>query len=82
MNRMQIEKLVSEFLIKEFEIEENIITNDAHLIADIGLESLDLVDIVVTIENEFGFKVKREDLKDIRTLEDLYSYIETSISEK
>jgi len=76
MNRTEIEKIVTEFLIDEFEIEAELINKDAHLINDIGLESLDLVDVVVIIEKEFGFKVQREDMKDIKTLGDLYSYIE------
>lgn len=77
MNRTEIKTIVNEFLIDEFEIEEEVITEDAHLINDIGLESLDLVDIVVIIEKDFGFKVQREDMKDIKTLGDLYTYIET-----
>jgi acyl carrier protein len=49
---------------------------NAHLIDDVGIESLDFVDIVVTIEKEFGFKVKREEITEVRTLSDLYTYIE------
>ncbi len=78
MTRTEIEKIVAEFLIDEFEIEAELITEDAHLINDIGLESLDLVDVVVIIEKEFGFKVQREDMKEITTLGNLYSYIETN----
>jgi len=59
MQRAEIIDKVNEFLIEEFEIEEGALTPDAHLIDDLGIESLDFVDIVVTIEKEFGFKVKR-----------------------
>ena len=76
MNREEIVEKVNEYLIDEFEIEENLLTLDAHLINDLGIESLDFVDIVVIIEKEFGFKVKREDITKVRTLNDLYSYIE------
>lgn len=70
-----IEK-VNAFLVDEFEIDENKLTPEAHLIDDLGIESLDFVDIVVIIEKDFGFKVKREEMADVRTLNDLYTYID------
>ena len=76
MNREKIEEIINKFLIDEFEIEEDIIIDDAKLVDDLGIESLDFVDIVVVIEKEFGFKVKREEMKDVRILKDLYDYIE------
>lgn len=79
MKREEIIEKVNEFLIDEFEIEESTLQLDAHLIDDLGIESLDFVDIVVIIEKEFGFKVKREDITKVRTLSDLYSYIEKHI---
>lgn len=79
MQRAEIIETVNEFLIDEFEIEESALDPGAHLIDDLGIESLDFVDIVVTIEKEFGFKVKREDITNVRTLEDLYGYIETRV---
>lgn len=79
MERSEIKDIVVGFLIDEFEIEEDVIADDAHLINDLGLESLDFVDIVVVIEKEFGFKVKREEMKDIHLLSDLYEYIEKNI---
>jgi len=79
MKREEIIEKVNEFLIDEFEIEESTLQLNAHLIDDLGIESLDFVDIVVIIEKEFGFKVKREDITKVRTLSDLYSYIEKHI---
>lgn len=79
MKREEIIEKVNDFLIDEFEIEESALHLDAHLINDLGIESLDFVDIVVIIEKEFGFKVKREEITKVRTLSDLYSYIEKHI---
>lgn len=70
-----IEK-VNEFLTEEFEIDSALLTPEARIVEDLGIESLDFVDIVVIIERDFGFKVKREDMSGIRTLEDLYKYID------
>ena len=79
MDRVKIESIVNDFLIDEFEIEEDLIKGDAHLVKDLEIESLDFVDIVVIIEKEFKFKVKREDMSEVRTLNDLYEYIEAHI---
>jgi acyl carrier protein len=54
-----------------------LLTPEARIVEDLGIESLDFVDIVVIIERDFGFKVKREDMAGIRTLEDLYKYIDS-----
>ncbi len=79
MQRGEIIEKVNEFLIDEFEIEESALDPGAHLIDDLGIESLDFVDIVVSIEKEFGFKVKREEITNVRTLDDLYGYIEKRV---
>ena len=79
MERAEIEKVINEFLVEEFEIDESVISGDAHLMDDLELESLDFVDIVVIIESEFNFKVKREDMSKFRILSDLYNYIEENV---
>lgn len=75
----EIRNKVNEFLIDEFEIEPEKIKPEALLKDDLGIESLDFVDIVVIIEKDFGFKVKREDMININTLESLYKYIEKNV---
>lgn len=82
MSQEEILVKVKEFLKDEFEIDESKITPNAHLINDLELESLDFVDIVVIIEKEFGFKVKREDMMHVRTINDMCTYIENQISNK
>lgn len=75
MQRDEIVKIINQFLVEEFEIEESALVPEALLIQDLGIESLDFVDIVVIIEQEFGFKVTREEMTDVKTLEDMYQYI-------
>jgi acyl carrier protein len=75
---MELEKItliINEFLIEEFEISEDLIKPDALLKDDLGLESLDFVDIAVIIEKEFGIKVKGIEMVKVLTLQDLYNYI-------
>jgi acyl carrier protein len=77
MERKEIESRVNTFLIDEMEIEAGDIRNGARLREDIGLDSLDFVDIVVIVEKTFGFKIKPEEMSHVLTLEDFYGYIET-----
>ena len=58
MNRNEIEEKVRNFLIEDLEIDEEKITPDALLKEDLGIDSLDFVDIVVIVERNFGFKIK------------------------
>ena len=63
MTRQEIEQKVTNFLIEDFEIEPELIRQDALLKADLGIDSLDFVDIVVIVEREFGFKPQAVELK-------------------
>ncbi|MCR5714555.1 MAG: acyl carrier protein [Bacteroidales bacterium] len=80
MDRADIEKIINEFLVEEIEIEENLIRDDALLKNDLGIDSLDFVDIVVLVERNFGFKIKAEEMTDIRTLRQFYDYIEEKVN--
>jgi len=82
MERNEVVRIINQFLIDEIEIEENIIKEDARLKEDLGIDSLDFVDVVVIIEREFGFKIKAEEMANVRTLSDFYNYIYEKVSEK
>jgi acyl carrier protein len=82
MTKEDITRIINNFLIEEFEINEDKINPDAHLKDDLGLESLDFVDIAVIVQKEFGITLKGEEMTAIRTLGDLYEYILTTINKK
>ncbi|MBS4012500.1 MAG: acyl carrier protein [Bacteroidetes bacterium] len=75
MQKEVIVSKVNEFLIDEFEIESSQLSPDALLKDDLGIESLDFVDIAVIVEKEFGVKVVGEEVAGVRTVDDLYDYI-------
>ena len=76
MTRTEIDEKVKQFLIEDFEIEEDKITPDAKLKDDLGVDSLDFVDIVVIVERLFGFKIVPEELAGVSTLQQFCDYIE------
>ena len=79
MERQEIEDKVRAFLIHEREIDENKIFDHAMLKEDMGIDSLDFVDIVVIVEKNFGFKIKPEEMKEVTTLSQFCDYIESKV---
>ena len=79
MKRQEIEKKVKAFLIDELEIDEDKIFDDAKLKEDMGIDSLDFIDIVVIVEKNFGFKIKPEEMKEVTTLSQFCDYLESKV---
>ncbi|MBQ3656887.1 MAG: acyl carrier protein [Bacteroidales bacterium] len=80
MTRTEIEETVKKFLVEELEIDEDKIAPEARLKDDMGIDSLDFVDIVVIVDKEFGFKIKPEEMAGIVTLNDFCSFIEKNVT--
>lgn len=81
MTRTEIEEKVREFLIDDLEIDEEKIVPEGKLKDDLGIDSLDFVDIVVIIERKFGFKIKPEEMAGVVTLHQFCDYIESKVGE-
>lgn len=75
MENKEIIAKINDFLIDEFELEEDQLIPTASLKETLEIDSLDYVDLVVIIERNFGFKVKGEDFATIKSLQDFYDYI-------
>ncbi len=82
MERKEIEEKVKAFLIDELEVDEEKIAPEALLKDDIGIDSLDFVDIVVIVERTFGFKIKPEEMADVKTLNDFCDYIQSKVGDQ
>lgn len=80
MERNEIEEKVHDFLIEDLEVDEDRIYPEARLKDDVGIDSLDFVDIVVIVEKTFGFKIKPEEMAGVITLNDFYNYIENKVN--
>jgi acyl carrier protein len=81
MTREEIISTINDFLVEEFEVERGKILPEANLKETLELDSLDYVDMVVVIENNFGFKVNAEDFKSIASFQDFYNYIEARVNQ-
>ncbi len=68
---------------ESFEIEKERLVPEAHIFTDLGLDSLDIVDLVVALQNAFGVKIRNEEkVRDIRTLKDIYQFISSLKNEE
>ena len=75
MTREQVVEKVNQFLIDDFEIEESKIGEDKLIDSEIGIDSLDMVDILVRVNEEFGFKLEKAELMTVKTLGDFYDLL-------
>ena len=71
---------INEKLSEEFEIDIELIQPDAPLMQTIELDSLDLVDMVVLVEHNFGFTLKAQDFIGIKTFQDFYDFIDSRVN--
>ena len=76
MTRKKIIETVNAFLIDEFEVDPDDIIPEENLHETLDLDSLDYVDLVVVIQNNFGFKLAAEDFQGVNSFEEFYSMIE------
>lgn len=72
----RIIKIVNQVLEEEFEIDADLLKPEALLFEDIGLDSLDAVDLIVMIDKELGVRIEEEEARAIRTLDDVYQIID------
>jgi len=77
---IDLKETINRVLEEEFEIEADRLKPDAALFTDLELDSLDIVDLIVALEQAFSIKIRAEaaqTFRDIRTLDDLYTAIDT-----
>ena len=67
---------VREILCDQLDIDPDEVTLDTDIINDLGADSLDLVDFVMSLEDEFGISIPDEAIPQIKTIKDVVSFIE------
>ena len=72
---MTIDK-AKELLAAQLNISKDKIQDDSKLVEDLGADSLDMVEMLMTLEDEFGVSISDEDALNLKTVADIVSYIE------
>ena len=73
---MVLEK-VKMILSNQFDVEEDSITPETNIADDLGADSLDVVDLVMSLEEEFDCEIPDEEIENIKTVGDIVHYIES-----
>ena len=76
MTEQQIIDLINSSLAEEFELDIADMQPEANIYEDLGLDSLDTVDMVIVLEGVFKFKIRDEEaIRQIRTLRDIHRFV-------
>ena len=82
MNREEIEKIVTEAVADELGVNADILSADTNLQNDMGADSLDAVEIIISLEHEFGVKFPDYDIfnTDLNTIADITKFVEDHLN--
>lgn len=80
MATQTIRKQIDQIVASEFELDASTIKPESDLYNDLGLDSLDAIDLVVALEKSFGIKVEEGAARKVRTLEQLYEFVAQRMS--
>ena len=67
---------IRELLAEQLDIDEEKITMDSNILEDFEADSLDVVDMVMSLEDEFGVKIPDEEIENLHTVGDVVRYVE------
>ena len=72
----EVQDKIKQIIVDELGVDEAEVTENARFIEDLGADSLDLVELVMRFEEEFGIEIPDEDAEKIQSVRDAYNYID------
>ena len=70
-----IEEKVIDIIVDKLGVERSEVTPEAVFVDDLGADSLDLVELIMAMEEEFGMEIADEDAEKLRTVQDVISFV-------
>ena len=70
---------VREIIVEQLGVDENDVTMDTHLMKDLEADSLDAVEIIMAIEDEYGIEITDEDAEKFQSVSDLVKFVEANL---
>ncbi len=78
---MSVETRVKEIIVEQLGVNENEVTPEAKFVDDLGADSLDLVELVMALEEEYNIEISDEDAEKILTVGDAMEYIKSHVAQ-
>ena len=78
---MAVEKRVKEIIVEQLGVNENEVTPEAKFVDDLGADSLDLVELVMALEEEYNIEISDEEAEKIVTVGDAIEYIQAHVAQ-
>ena len=78
MEREEILEKVKVVIVEQLNVEEDDVVEDSAFVDDLGADSLDIVELVMALEEEFGVSIPDEDAEGIKTVGDAVAYIDSN----
>jgi acyl carrier protein len=75
---MSVEQKVKEIIVEQLGVEEGQVTDNAKFVEDLGADSLDTVELVMALEEEFGLEIPDTEAEKIRSVGDAVNYIKNN----
>lgn len=72
---------IKDIIVEQLDVEEDAVTMEASITDDLGADSLDVVDLVMSIEESFDVEIPDEEVENIKTVGDIAKYIENKVEE-
>ena len=72
---------IKDIIVEQLAVEEDAVTMEASITEDLGADSLDVVDLVMSIEESFDVEIPDEEVENIKTVGDIVKYIENKVEE-
>ena len=75
-----VDEKIIDIIVEKLGVERSEVTPEAVFVDDLGADSLDLVELIMAMEEEFGMEIADEDAEKLRTVQDVISFISTRAS--
>lgn len=80
--RMAVQDKITEIIVEQLGVKPEEVTPEASFVDDLGADSLDTVELVMALEEEFGVEIPDEDAEKIQTVGDAIKYVEEKAKQK
>ena len=81
MSSEEIFEKIKNIIVEQLQVSETVITEEASFIDDLGADSLDLVELIMALEEEFGIEIPDTDAEKVVTVGDVVNYIKENVKD-